>query len=124
MSSFANGKQSRRIIPLGTVKNLTYSGTAFAFRVIRMVEGCFAEPVSIFSADVSLYFVVFGVAYSILPDSVAVAEGAPEAINYLHRITHNLMIHAPIFEETCFAGRTVHIANPDLYTNKGKLTES
>ena len=55
--------------------------------------------------------------------SLAVTERAMAGVGCLHRITRSWVVHAP-FEETQVLGCAVHIANPDLYTNKGKLTES
>jgi len=76
------------------------------------------------STNEPLGLTVYGVTEPILPNPLTVAERASRVFNCLHRIAHNFVVHALIFEGSYSAGRTVHIANPDLYTNKGKLTES
>ena len=80
---------------------------------IRVLSRSSAEAIAAVSADIALDPAVFSIAYPIFPYSLAIAEGTYGAVNCLHRITHNLMVHAP----------TVRIANPDLYTKRGELVE-
>ena len=51
-----------------------------------MIEVVCAESVPTFSTDEPLNLAISSVTESVLPDSSAVAEGAPKVVNCLHRL--------------------------------------